>query len=52
MKELETSNNTVIIKGVYYKTIRFAGETELLGNNEEELQSAHHQMNTILMKKT
>ena len=34
-----------------YKTIHFADDIALLGNNEEELENAPHQMNTILKDK-
>ena len=45
---METSNNGILINGVHYKTIRFADDIPLLGNNGEELQNAFHQMNKIL----
>ena len=42
---METSNNGIIINDVCYKTIRSTDEVMLLGNNEEEVQYAVHQMN-------
>ena len=52
MKEvMEASTNGTIINEVCYKTIRFADDIALLGNNEEELLNALHQINTDLKNK-
>ena len=48
---METSNNGVIISGEPYKTIHFAYDITLLGNNGKELQNAVHQMHKILKDK-